>query len=265
MQLNYLASIQTQNRNKIAGLHPIAKFIICFFLIAITLVLETFKLTSLNLPLLLIPNFLLILLLIGGSGIFKKCYAQIKAILSLSLFILIVQSLSLQGGFLLFHFYFLHLYSTGVQNGFFLGLLILNIASEFIWFLNTTTIDEMTVSLESVGLNYRAIFVLSSTMRMVSTLTKRSKEIFQVQSARGINSTGKISIKFLSFSSAIIPLIVGAIMEAEERSLALEARGFSLKGPRTTLVTIRPNGYESISLAFVIILLGFILIGRALI
>jgi energy-coupling factor transport system permease protein len=41
--------------------------------------------------------------------------------------------------------------------------------------------------------------------------------------------------------SLLGPLLIGALVSTQTRSLALEARGFSLDGPRTSLYTLSPS------------------------
>lgn len=260
----YIDEIQIKKSNRIATLHPFVKFIMSVIFVTIILILETIKNTRYAISILLIPTFLLLLALIILSGVWNTVVKQIRAVVLLSLLIFLLQSVTVTNGPLILQFLFLNVHRDGISNGYFLGFIILNIATVFIWLFGVTTNDEITATLQQMNFNYRAVYVFAATLRMVTVLTKRSKGIVQSQKARGIEQKGRPDIRIKSFFSSIVPLIIGSLIEAEERSLALEARGFSIDGPKTNLVKLKYSGDESLALGISLMVFGAVLIGRSL-
>ena len=77
----------------------------------------------------------------------------------------------------------------------------------------TTPIDDLLADLAHRGLGRRAVFVVGAAVQTVPRTIERAAEIVDAQRARGMDTAA--------------PLIFGALTEVEERTIALEARGFS--------------------------------------
>ena len=63
--------------------------------------------------------------------------------------------------------------------------------------------------------------------------------VASAQRARGLDPEGSIRRRGRAVLAVTAPTVLGAIEDAEVRTLALEARGFSRPGPRTLLWTPR--------------------------
>lgn len=102
-------------------------------------------------------------------------------------------------------------------------------------FVLTTDLDDLLSDLERRGLGRRAEFVLGSAIRMVPRMIERAAEIVDAQRARGIDTQGRPWRRARGLLPLAGPMITSALNEVEERTMALEARGFSAPARRTTI------------------------------
>ena len=58
-------------------------------------------------------------------------------------------------------------------------------------------------------------------------------KITDAQRARGMETEGKLWVRFKSFLPLLGPVVLNSLKETRERSIALEIRGFNAKGKRT--------------------------------
>jgi len=105
----------------------------------------------------------------------------------------------------------------------------------------TTTTDDLMADLEQHGLGRRLTFVIGATVRMVPRMLVRAGEITEAQRARGLDTQGSIRRRIQGLIPLAGPLVIGALTDVEEQTMALEARAFTAPGRRTVLRTY-PGG-----------------------
>ena len=125
-----------------------------------------------------------------------------------------------------------------------IGRLLL--ASGGVIFLTLTTAPSAIMdALEDLGCPHALGYLVLASLQLVGRLRARAAAVLDAQQARGLRIGGSSR-----WSSAwrrgralvplALPLVLGAVLEVEERAMALEARGFSRPGPRTRL-TVLPD------------------------
>lgn len=102
-------------------------------------------------------------------------------------------------------------------------------------FALTTTTYELVSDLERRGLGRRPTFVISAAIGTVPRMVERAREITEAQRARGLDTEGRIWRRVRGLVPLAAPLVLGALTEVEEQTMALEARGFTAPGRRTVL------------------------------
>ena len=112
---------------------------------------------------------------------------------------------------------------------------LLAIAGAVSLFYATTTPAELTVDLERRGVSPRLAFVTNASVQSVPAMLERAAVITDAQRARGLDTEGGIVARLRGIVPIVGPVVLGAIGEVEQRTLALEARGFSRPGRRTLL------------------------------
>jgi energy-coupling factor transport system permease protein len=249
-------------KNPIAALYPTAKgWIVIMYCLCVS-ILATIRVDGYAVY--LIPFFLVIPALFAASGIGKKFFKFYKSIFIIVAFIFVVQALVIRGDVVLFRFGILSVYQEGLRRAIFLCFIILNVAGILLWLFQTTETKEMTYALEKMGVSYKASFVFLSTFQMIEVLEKSSKTIMNAQRARGIETEGNLLVRCKAFFPMIVPLVVGSIMNTEERVLTLECRGFDTQCPKTHLLELKKSGNEPKAVAFSIVITAAILIGRVM-
>jgi energy-coupling factor transport system permease protein len=102
-------------------------------------------------------------------------------------------------------------------------------------FALTTPTDQLLADLERRGLGRRGVFVIGAAIGMIPRIAERASEITDSQRARGLDTEGTRWRRVRGVVPLAGPMIVGALSEVEERTMALEARAFSAPKPRTIL------------------------------
>ncbi|HLO35328.1 MAG TPA: energy-coupling factor transporter transmembrane component T [Candidatus Deferrimicrobium sp.] len=105
-------------------------------------------------------------------------------------------------------------------------------------FLFTTLADDLLESLISRGASHRIAFVVLSAVQLVPRMRTRAESILEAQQARGLSLEGSFVRRIRSLVPLIGPVLLGALVDARERTFALEARGFGARPGRTAYRTV---------------------------
>lgn len=127
--------------------------------------------------------------------------------------------------------------ATGEGLGFALEILarIMAISGAVTLFYLTTRPADLVVDLERRGVSPRVAFVANASVQTVPAMVERASQITAAQRARGLDTEGRIWRRVRGILPIVGPVILGSIAEVEERTMALEARGFTRPGRRTLL------------------------------
>lgn len=112
---------------------------------------------------------------------------------------------------------------------------VLTIAGAVTLFYRTTRPAELVVDLEHRGVSPRLTFVIHNAIAMIPRLAERAAEVTDAQRARGLETERGVLARARGVVAIAAPTVIGAIEQAEARTMALEARGFGRPGPRTLL------------------------------
>jgi energy-coupling factor transport system permease protein len=102
-------------------------------------------------------------------------------------------------------------------------------------FYLTTRPAELVVDLERRGVSSRVAFVANASVQTVPAMVDRAAQITAAQRARGLDTEGSLLRRIRGIVPIVGPVILGSLGEVEERTMTLEARGFSRPGRRTLL------------------------------
>ena len=95
--------------------------------------------------------------------------------------------------------------------------------------------SELVLDLERRGVSPRVAFVALASVQTVPALVERAATITAAQRARGLDTEGSLWRRLRGVLPLAGPVLLGSITEVEERTMALEARGFTRPGRRTLL------------------------------
>ena len=261
----YREKLRIEKTNAITGLYPFAKLWIALFYAIGAMVLS--GITVDGYPVYMMSSFLIVIILVLISGIFKKFFTVFKAMSVICAFIIILQSLlvktdSVLASINVFNWFDLHIYKDSLQYSLVLSFSILCMGGILAWFFGTTENKELIRAFEKAGMSPKSSYVFLSTLQMIEVMQKNAKTIMNAQQARGVETEGNVFVRAKAFIPSMIPLILSAVTNTEERELTLESKGFSVKGERTRLFDVDRNGKEKIAVSLSIAFAAAILVWR---
>jgi energy-coupling factor transport system permease protein len=112
---------------------------------------------------------------------------------------------------------------------------ILTLSGAITLFYLTTPPRELVLDLERRGVSPRVAFVTLASVQTLPAMVERAASITAAQRARGLDTEGSLGRRLRGVVPLVGPVLLGSISEVEERSMALEARGFTRAGRRTLL------------------------------
>lgn len=113
---------------------------------------------------------------------------------------------------------------------------ILTVVSSFLLLSLTTRPDSLMLALSHQGLPSSLTYIVLSTIQIIPQFQARADTILDAQRSRGLETGGSILQRARNLLPLAIPLVLGSIVDIEQRAIALEARAFSKKGPKSSLI-----------------------------
>ncbi|MGB4751371.1 MAG: energy-coupling factor transporter transmembrane component T, partial [Fervidobacterium sp.] len=83
------------------------------------------------------------------------------------------------------------------------------------------------------GLSPRFGYVLASVLQIIPQMLSTTSTITDAQRSRGLETEGNLFQRFSAFFALLGPLVLNSLVEARERAMAIEIRGFGVEGKRT--------------------------------
>ena len=185
--------------------------------------------------------------------------------LPLAISVLIVNLLFFPGGeAVLFRIGPLTATAEGLRYAIEVIVRLLAIAGGVVLFYLTTEPGDLTLDLERRGVPPRLAFVVNASTQMVPAMAERASTIIAAQRARGLDTEGSLLARARGLIPLAGPVILGAIGEVEERTLALEARAFGRPGRRTLLWEPPDSSRQRLARWALVVLIPVLAIGRGL-
>lgn len=117
-------------------------------------------------------------------------------------------------------------------------------------FLLTTNPSEFASSLNGIGVNYKAAYAVSLTLRYFPDIQRDYHDIYLAQQARGLELSKKARFfdRFKNSLLIVIPLIFSTLDRIELISNAMDLRGFSKSKTRTWYTSRRLSRQDFLAL-----------------
>jgi len=133
------------------------------------------------------------------------------------------------------------IWTEGVSYGLLVFLRVFVVVCAVLIMVFSTYPKEMMVAFIDKGLSPKLAYVFMASLQFVPEMQRRARAIIEAQQARGLDLKANLWRRFQALLAMMIPLLAGALISVETRSLALEARGFSRSGLRNHLIEV-PDG-----------------------
>lgn len=130
-------------------------------------------------------------------------------------------------------------------------------------FYLTTPPGELVLDLERRGVSPRMAFVALAAVQTVPALVERASAITAAQRARGLDTEGSVRRRLRGVLPLAGPVLLGSITEVEERTMALESRGFTRPGRRTLLWAPPDSTAQAVARWALVAAVPFFLVARA--
>lgn len=101
--------------------------------------------------------------------------------------------------------------------------------------------------LDAAALRGRGVsgsLALVATLQAIPRLGDRAARITAAQRARGLRVRGSLGARLRALTPLAVPLVLGAIIEADDRTATLELRGTGSGRPRTALAAVPDAAWE---------------------
>ena len=104
----------------------------------------------------------------------------------------------------------------------------------------TTPPSHLTQALASRGLPRSIEYILLMALQIIPDMRNRAQHILEAQQSRGLIIQSVVS-RITSIIPLVGPLVVGALVDVEERAMALELRAFTSPHPPTRLIELHDS------------------------
>jgi energy-coupling factor transport system permease protein len=131
-------------------------------------------------------------------------------------------------------------------------------------FYLTTPPGDLVLDLERRGVSPRIAFVALASVQTVPALVERAAIITAAQRARGLDTQGSLWRRLRGVLPLAGPVVLGSITEVEERTMALESRGFTRPGRRTLLWWPADSARQRLARWLLVLAVPSLVIARAL-
>lgn len=199
---------------------------------------------------------------------FKYILKSFKPMMFMMLFLLVINSLMLKEGKVLFDLNGFKVYSQALIQTAYIGIRLILMITVTTLLTATTKPLDMTLGIEDLlkplvrfGVPAHEIaLMISISLRFIPTLIEEAQRIMKAQSSRGVDfDEGSFKEKVTGILSLIVPLFVSAFQRAEDLADAMEARGYAPQKERTRYKQLKIEKQDIVFLVIVLLILAVVI------
>ena len=198
---------------------------------------------------------------IGCKILKETCQALWKVMLPLSLFMIPIHSILYPDNeTALFTVSGIIVYQEGLFFALITLLKLTVVLMTSLLFVFSTHPADLITSISQTGNSPSLAYLFGSPLLLLAGMRERIEVIKAAQQARGLHTGGNFFQRIFSLAPLILPLVTSAIVEVEQRSIALEVRGFKSTSAKTSLRIVTDSTVQRISRWFMLVGAGIIII-----
>ena len=126
------------------------------------------------------------------------------------------------------------LFGKGLSTGLMIGCRIVALTALMPALTMTTGPQELALGISRLGINYRAAFIITSTLNLIPSFEEEARQIMDARRLRGMKT-----VKLAEYPAIALPLMVKALRQAQLASLAMDTRAFGVYKTRTWMHDIK--------------------------
>ena len=123
---------------------------------------------------------------------------------------------------------------------------MLAVVSSFLLLSLTTRPDGLMIALDQRGAPKTLTYIVLATIQIAPRFQAKARTILDAQRARGLETEGSVGRRIAALLPLVVPLVLGSIIDIEERAMALDARAFSRPGAKTSLLILPDSGAQRV-------------------
>jgi len=210
---------------------------------------------------LLVALYLLPLAVWGGLAI-RLANSVWRIVLPFAISVFVVQSLFWTGGTPILHLGPLSVKAEGLTFALASTGRILSMVTAFLLLTFSTRPDALMIALTERGLPPSITYIVLATIQIVPRFQARAQTIIDAQQSRGLRLQGSLIRRGRALIPLVVPLVLGSIVDVEQRAIALEARGFRRQGPKTSYLRLDDSSAQSAVRLLLVGLSALAVLGR---
>lgn len=123
---------------------------------------------------------------------------------------------------------------------------ILAVVGSFLLLSLAVRPDRLMIALQQRGVPHALTYIILTTIQIIPHFQAKANTILDAQRSRGLETEGNLRQRVRALAPLTVPLVLGSIVDIEERAIALEARAFSRPGPKSSLLILRDSRSQRI-------------------
>lgn len=221
-------------------LHPLTKLLLVLFLLVCGLALPGIWATYAAFVVLVVP------LAIWGGVLRPLLRAVVRLVMPFAISLILIQGFLWPQGTPIVAVGPFSLKLEGVLFAIRSTGRILMVVSSFLLLALTTRPDALALTLSQRGVPKSLTYIVVSTLQIVPRFQAKAATILDAQQSRGLEIRGSLRRRVRALVPLIAPLVLSSLVDIEERAMALEARAFSRKGPKTSLLVLHDTRVQQV-------------------
>jgi energy-coupling factor transport system permease protein len=235
------ASLYVDRSSPLHRLNPVTKLVLLLTLLVIVFAVPFWWVAASVVVLIVIPAAA-----ISGCGR-RIARFGLTILTPIIVVLFLVQGLTFPGGTTsIWSWWVLNLTTEGLMFALGIGTRIISLVLTSMLFVLTTHPGKLLSALTERGLSPKFAYIISATLQLIPAFQDRASGILLAQQARGLAIGGGVRGRIRAMMPLLAPLVLGMFTDVEERSTAMEARGFGSAAKRTALVPVPDSAAQRV-------------------
>ncbi|MBK8445321.1 MAG: energy-coupling factor transporter transmembrane protein EcfT [Micropruina sp.] len=236
------STLYVERASPIHRLNPVTKLVALLCLLVVVFAIPQWWASLAVLLLVIVPAAI-------SSGVAARLARSAgQLLLPILVVLVLVQGLTYPGGrTVLWQWGPLALTTEGLMFALTIGARLVCLVLASVLLVLTTHPGDLMSALTEQGMSPKFAYIISSTLQLIPSFQARATSILLAQQARGLTVPSNPLRRLGVLMPLLGPLVLGMFTDIEERSTAMEARGFGSTARRTTLVPVRDTRAQRVA------------------
>lgn len=139
---------------------------------------------------------------------------------------------------------------------------ILAVVGSILLLAMATRPDALMIALEQRGFPATISYIVLTTIQIVPQFQTKATTVLDAQRSRGLETGGNLLHRARTLLPLVAPLVISSLVDIEKRAIALEARAFKRRGPKTRLMVLQDTPLQKLARWGLLITLPLLVIAR---